>query len=156
MALEEIRKACNNGGNWVIDADIKDYFDQINHKKLMILLEERLSDRRVQKLIRQWLEAGVMVNNVYESSNEGSPQEGVISPLLSNIYLNYLDKIWEKHGSHLGVLVRFADDSFIICKTRAVARQAANLLREIMRRLELELNEEKTKIIQLRKGKEGF
>lgn len=156
MALEAVRKACNNKGNWVVDADIKAYFDHINHKKLMILLEERICDRRVLKLIRQWLEAGVMVNNVYESTNEGSPQGGVISPLLSNIYLNYLDRVWEKHGSHLGILVRFADDCVIICKTRDIARAALKLLREIMKRLELELNDEKTKLIQLRPGKAGF
>lgn len=67
IALEAVRKACNNEGNWVVDEDIKTYFDHINHKKLLILLEERISDRRELKLIRQWLETGVMVNDVFES-----------------------------------------------------------------------------------------
>lgn len=156
MALETVRKACNNKGYWVVDADIKGYFDHIKHDKLLRLMEERLSDRRILKMIRQWLKAGVMVEGELMESDEGSPQGGVISPLLSNIYLNYMDKVWERHGKHLGKLVRFADDCVIICKTKKDANHAMKLVREIMRRLELELNDEKTKIVGLWEGKEGF
>ena len=156
MALEAVRKTCNNKGYWVVDADIKGYFDHINHEKLLILMQERLSDRRILKMIRQWLKAGVMVEGKFEESDEGSPQGGVISPLLSNIYLNYMDKVWQRHGKHLGKLIRFADDSVIICKTKKDANHAMKLVREIMRRLELQLNEEKTKIVGLWEGKEGF
>ncbi|MBS7528865.1 group II intron reverse transcriptase/maturase, partial [Fusibacter paucivorans] len=141
MALEVVRKACNNKGYWVVDADIKGYFDNIKHEKLMKLVQERINDRRILKLICLWLKAGVMVGGRYETSEEGSPQGGVISPLLSNIYLNYMDKVWERHGKHLGKLVRFADDSVIICKNKKDANHALKLVREIMRRLELELNE---------------
>jgi RNA-directed DNA polymerase len=110
QALEVARKACNNKGWYVVEADIKSYFDNISHDKLMKLVEVRISDRRMLKMIRQWLKAGVMTNGVYKSSEIGSPQGGVISPLLANIYLNYLDTVWEKQGRHLGKLVRFADD----------------------------------------------
>ena len=93
QALESIRKTCNNKGNWVIDADIKGYFDNINHDKLIKLIELRISDKRVIKLIRKWLKAGVMKDGKLSLTEVGSPQGGVISPLLANIYLNYMDYI---------------------------------------------------------------
>lgn len=93
QALESIKKACNNKGNWVLDADIEGYFDNINHEKLMKLVELRINDRRILSLIRKWLKAGVMKDGILYDSEIGSPQGGVISPLLANIYLNYLDYI---------------------------------------------------------------
>lgn len=156
MALDAVRKALGNKGYWAVDVDIKGYFDNINHEKLMILVESRISDRRVLKLIRQWLSAGVMIGGKLEETELGSPQGGVISPLLSNIYLNYLDKLWERHGSHLGKLVRYADDLVVICKTKKDANHAMGLIRHITGRLELELNNEKTKLVSMWEGKEGF
>lgn len=154
-ALEEVRKACNNRG-WVLDADIKGYFDAINHDKLMKLVRLRVNDRRIVKLIWQWLEAGIISEEGYQASKIGSPQGGVISPLLANIYLHYLDAIWEKHGSHLGKLVRYADDLVVICRAKEDAEQALKLVKAIMERLELTLHPEKTKLVEMGVGKGGF
>lgn len=156
QALEVVRKACNNKGWWVVDADIKGYFDAINHDKLMKLVRMRLNDRRVVKLLWQWLKAGIMNNGNYQESEAGSPQGGVISPLLANIYLHYFDTMWEKHGGHLGKLVRYADDLVIICKTKKDAEHALKLVKGIMARLELTLHPEKTKLVAMWDGKGGF
>ena len=156
MALEEVRKACNNKGYYVIDADIKSYFDNINHEKLMLLVEQRISDRRILKLIRNWLTAGVLNEAIFEESITGSAQGGVISPLCANIYLNVLDTIWEKQGKQYGKLVRYADDLVIICKNKKNATHAMGILKAVMQKLELELNSEKTKVVSMWDGKEGF
>lgn len=156
QALETIRKACNNKGNYVLDGDIKGYFDHISHEKLMLLVEKRISDRRICKLIRKWLKSGVMEEGRIEISEQGSPQGGVISPLLANIYLDYLDSKWEKHYSHLGKLIRFADDFVVVCKNYKDVSNSYKVIRLIMSRLELELNLEKTRIVNLWEGKEGF
>jgi RNA-directed DNA polymerase len=138
QALDRIRKACNRKGNWVVDVDIQGYFDNINQEKLMKLVEMRVSDRRILKLIRKWLRAGV------------------ISPLLANIYLNYFDKLWERHGSGIGELTRYADDLVVVCRTKKDAERAYELIRAIMERLELTLHPTKTRIVGLWTGEEGF
>lgn len=156
QALEKIRKACNNKGMYVLDADIKGYFDHINHEKLIMLVEKRISDRRIVKLIRKWLEVGVMEKGHVESSQQGSPQGGVISPLLANIYLDYLDTVWERHYHHLGKLIRYADDFVIVCKNHKNVSHSYKAIKLIMTKLELDLNMEKTRIVNLWEGKEGF
>jgi RNA-directed DNA polymerase len=156
QALDRIRKACNRKGNWVVDVDIQGYFDNINQEKLMKLVEMRISDRRVLKLVRKWLNAGVMEEGTVRRSDLGTPQGGVVSPLLANIYLNYFDILWERHGSGIGQLTRYADDFVVVCKTKKDAERAYELIHAIMERLELTLHPTKTRIVGLWTGDEGF
>lgn len=156
QALEVVRKACNNKGYYVVDADIEKFFDNVNQDKLMTLIELRISDRRIQKLIRQWLKSGVLYGNILKISELGTSQGSVISPLLANIYLNTLDRLWEKYGLTHGKLVRYADDTVIICKNKKSANHALTLLQYIMGKLDLKLHPVKTKIVCMWDGKKGF
>ena len=152
QATEKVKKELYK--NWyVVDADIQGYFDNINHEILLGLLNHRISDRRVIKLCRQWLQAGVIENGKYYPTEKGSPQGGVISPLLANIYLHVLDSYWENH-KELGVIVRYADDAVIVCRTRKDAELAFEHLKRIMTKLKLTLNPQKTKIVDM--NKESF
>ncbi|RKQ27484.1 group II intron reverse transcriptase/maturase [Oceanobacillus halophilus] len=155
QAIARIRKASKKS-YWVVDVDIKGYFDNINQDKLLKLIEMRISDRRIVKLIRKWLEAGIMEDGHFRDSVTGVPQGGVISPLLSNIYLNVLDSLWLKKFAHLGQIVRYADDFVIMCRTKSQALKSIRVLKGIMKKLDLTLSAEKSRLVNIWDDSDGF
>lgn len=142
------------GRRWVVETDIASCFEAIPHDKLMQTIEERVSDRQVLKLLRAMLSVGVMEHGTVTGGDAGTPQGGVISPLLANIYLNRVDRAWVDVGR--GVMVRYADDLIVMCNTRQEAETALATLTAILADLELTLKASKTQIVHLTVGGKGF
>ncbi|MFJ1673368.1 group II intron reverse transcriptase/maturase [Streptomyces bottropensis] len=142
------------GRRWVVETDIANCFEAIGHEKLMQAVEERVVDRSVLKLLRAMLRAGVMEDGQVRRPVSGTPQGGVISPLLANVYLHRLDRAWATRDH--GVLVRYADDVVVMCASRAQAEAALGRLKGLLTELGLEPKAAKTRIVHLRVDGEGF
>ncbi|MCK8828594.1 group II intron reverse transcriptase/maturase, partial [Natroniella acetigena] len=155
-AIEKIEEYKKEGYHWVVDADIKSYFDTIDHELLMDFIAEYISDGWVLDIIRSWLTIGVMTEEGREETREGTPQGGVISPLLANIYLHYFDRKMTRRGYKI---VRFADDFVILTKSKDKADRALKVTRQtIENELKLKLHPRKTVVTNFYDGFEflGF
>lgn len=154
QAVKQIRKHIQQGYTWVIDADVERFFDSVSHKLMMSFVAEEISDSKVLGLIESWLTAGVMNNGEIKETTIGTPQGGVISPLLANIYLHKMDKqVTRLYGVRM---VRYADDFVILCKTREKAERTLKQVEEILTGLQLRLNKKKTKIVYVNMENFGF
>ena len=154
QALQVLIDEAWRGWRWVVETDIASCFEAIPHDRLMAIVEERVSDRHVLKMLRAMLRAGVMEDGRVRHPVAGTPQGGGISPLLCNIYLNQLDQRWAQHYS--GVLVRYADDLVAMCRTRRGAEYALAMLRRLLGDLGFELKEAKTRVVHLTEDGDGF
>ncbi len=141
-ALQVLLDEAFRGRHWVVETDIASCFEAIPHERLMAALEERISDRHLLKLLRALLRAGVLDEGTVRRSVTGTPQGGVVSPLLANVYLHRLDRAWQTRGT--GVLVRYADDLVVMCRDRPEAERALATLRLILAELGLAPKETKT------------
>jgi RNA-directed DNA polymerase len=156
QAVERIRQAMNQGYTWIVDGDIQKFFDRIDHRVLMERVGRRISDRRMLKLVQNWLEAGVLEAGVRSPTDQGVPQGGVISPVLANVVLHEIDTRWETHYRHLGHLVRYADDFVILCGTEVAAHQALEVVGSLLADLGLTLHPDKTRLVFTGDGRAGF
>lgn len=162
QAVEDVNNHLRKGKTDVIDADISKYFDTIPHDRLMQLVAKRIVDKQILKLIKMWLKAPIVEEREdgkkeYNGNEKGTPQGGVISPLLANIYLSVLDTIWvvKRVQERLGArLVRYADDCVILC--RGNADRILNGIRRVFDNLGLNLNEEKTHVVDARQESFNF
>jgi RNA-directed DNA polymerase len=144
QAVDAAQKYIADGYRWVVDLDLEKFFDRVNHDRLMVRIAERINDKRLLKLIRAFLRAGVMENGLVNPVDEGTPQGGPLSPLLSNIVLDELDRELERRGLRF---VRYADDSNIYVRSRrAGERVMKSITRFIAAKLKLKVNQQKSAI----------
>ena len=155
MALGIIAERTQAGYTHVVDVDLKSYFDSISHELLLELVGRRVGDVKVMRLIRAWLKAGVMEEGKVMHPDRGSPQGGVISPLLSNIMLHEVDRQWCRGDgtmSNFVVLVRYADDMVLLARTESEAKQAWERLQGQFAALRLVVNQEKSRLTTVEEG----
>jgi len=144
-AVEKVEEYIKEGNQWIVEVDIKSFFDTVEQEKLIDLVAEEIADGRVLRLIRSFLRSGVMEEMKKEETNEGTPQGGVISPLLANIYLHPYDEEMTAQGYKV---VRYADDIVVVCNSKEEAERALAKTQEILQgELGLQLNEGKTRIL---------
>jgi group II intron reverse transcriptase/maturase len=144
QAIKQAQEYTQEGYEWVVDIDLEKFFDRVNHDMLMARVAREVKDKRVLKLIRAYLESGVMVNGVVMDTEEGTPQGGPLSPLLSNIMLDDLDKELEKRGHKF---VRYADECNIYVKTQRAGERVMESVREFLeKKLKLKVNPKKSKV----------
>ena len=139
--------------NWVLDLDVKSFFDKVDHEWMIRFVEHRIADRRIVRLIRKWMKAGVMEDGRWFETQEGTPQGSVISPILANLYLHYVLDIWanvwrKKVAQGDMIIVRYADDAVLGFQHRSDAERFLEQLRERMRKFGLELHPDKTRLIE--------
>ena len=151
-ALAVVDEHARQGFHWVVDADLEQFFDTLDHQQLMAALRRRISDGEMLRLIYRWLKAGYVWDGEPYDTNQGSSQGSVLSPLLANVYLYAFDRALQAEKSFVGRLVRYADDFVIQCGTRAHAERALSWAREQLARLGLRLHPEKTRIVEDREG----
>lgn len=149
MAMRKIWLDINDGNEWIVDADLRDYFGTVDHELLMNLIARKISDGKVLKLIRSMLTTGYIEKGKLFPTSKGTPQGSVISPLLSNIYLTPFDNIMTQKGYKL---TRFADDWLIVCKSKKEAEEALKLAKQVLSRLGLRIHPNKTRITHIRWG----
>lgn len=149
-ALARIEHLRTQGYGWVVELDLKSFFDTLNHDMLIDRVAEEIADSKILKLLRRWLVAGVMEEGEVRTQVAGTPQGGVVSPLLANIYLHAFDREMTRRGYQV---VRYADDAVVMCKLERKAKRALEVCREILTgQLKLELNAEKTRLVSFREG----
>jgi len=149
-AIKKVEGYLKEGSQWVVEVDIEKFFDTVDHELMLDKVNEEISDGRVLRLIRKFLKAGVMEEMKVERPTEGTPQGGVISPLLANIYLHTFDEQMSAGGYKV---VRYADDIVVLCRSEEEAKRVMAKIKEILEgELRLKLNPEKTRIVHLSKG----
>ena len=148
-ALRKVWRELERGCEWIVDADLRDFFGSVDQEKLMILITQRIADGRVLELIESMLKAGCMSEGKWHPTERGTPQGGVISPLLSNILLTPFDREMRRQGFQL---TRYADDWVVTCRNLADAKAALTAAKQVLGKLGVELHSEKTRIVHIREG----
>ncbi len=142
-AVREAQQYLTEGRHWVVDVDLEKFFDRVNHDVLMGKLQNRISDSRMLRIIRRYLEAGIMANGVVLERHEGTPQGGPLSPLLANVLLDHVDKELERRGH---AFVRYADDCNVYVRSRRAAEDVLAVMRRQYAKLRLRINEAKSAV----------